>query len=47
MTAFELDILLWYYCKATDHIAVVENVLIWPGTRKWMMDKKLIEPALG
>lgn len=47
MTPFELDILLWYYCNAEDHRAVINNVPIWPETRKWMMDEKLIEPALG
>mgnify|MGYP003347282739 CR=1 FL=1 len=43
MTIFELDILFWYRCRASDHEVVRTNPPIWPETRDWMLREHLLE----
>ena len=42
MTPFEMEILIWYYCRADDHPVIERNPPIWPETLKHFLDEELL-----
>jgi len=43
VTPYEIDILLWYYTRVSDHPTVAVNPPIWAGTRQDFLNCGLLE----